>query len=78
MAKNSIIQLHNSNGAHNIQIGVSKFVCIGAAAPFDHPHIYIDMGAATETVCPYCSTLYKFNAKLAANETIPKDAILAH
>ncbi len=78
MAKNPVIQLHNSSGVPNIQIGVSEFVCIGAVAPFDHPHIYIDMGAATETVCPYCSTLYKFNPRLSAYETIPKDAILGH
>ena len=38
-----------------------------ASAPsrlIDHPHIFIDMGDDKEAVCPYCSTLYKYNAKL--------------
>ena len=37
----------------------------------------IDMGADTETVCPYCSTLYRFNAKLKPNEAIPAQAAWA-
>ena len=39
-------------------------MCIGALPPFDHPHIFIDMGADTETVCPYCSTRYVYAAAL--------------
>jgi hypothetical protein len=31
------------------------------------------MGDATEIVCPYCSTLYRFNPSLAADETDPPD-----
>ena len=42
--------------------------------PFDHPHIFIDMGADTEAVCPYCSTLYKHNPKLGLTESIPANA----
>jgi hypothetical protein len=49
-------------------------MCIGALPPFDHPHIFIDMGADTETVCPYCSTLYRFNPKLRPEESIPAQA----
>ena len=39
-----------------------------------HLHIFIDMGADTEAVCPYCSTLYKHNPKLGLTESIPADA----
>jgi len=64
MAHTSIPEFQNSAGASKIEIGAKEFVCIGANPPFDHPHIYIDMGAANETVCPYCSTLYQFNDKI--------------
>jgi hypothetical protein len=39
-------------------------MCVGATPPFDHPHIYIDMGDADETVCPYCSTRFVYDASL--------------
>jgi hypothetical protein len=39
-------------------------MCIGALPPFDHPHVYIDMGAANESVCPYCSTLFVYDGAL--------------
>jgi uncharacterized membrane protein len=29
------------------------------------------MGDESEVVCPYCSTLYRYNAKLHADETLP-------
>ena len=31
---------------------------MGARAPFDHPHVFLDMGADSQILCPYCSTLY--------------------
>src|SRR5579872_2810927 len=43
---------HNDLGAPVIKVGVKEFMCIGARPPFDHPHIFIDMGDADETVCP--------------------------
>jgi hypothetical protein len=39
-------------------------MCIGALPPFDHPHIFIDMGSDTETICPYCSTRFVYEAAL--------------
>jgi hypothetical protein len=39
-------------------------MCTGALPPFDHPHIYIDMGGDAEAVCPYCSTLYVYDEAL--------------
>ena len=33
--------------------------CVSArSAPFDHPHVFLDMGDDREIICPYCSTLY--------------------
>jgi hypothetical protein len=50
-------------------------MCVGALPPFDHPHIYIDMGKDTEIVCSYCSTLYVFNAELAPGTSQPLSAV---
>ena len=65
---------HNQPGAPVVRVGVKEFMCIGALPPFDHPHIFIDMGTETGTVCPYCSTLYKFNPRLGPGESIPARA----
>ena len=62
---------HNGPGVPVIEIGVKEFQCIGAPPPFDHPHIFIDMGDGTETVCPYCSTLYRFDPSLQPSEVRP-------
>lgn len=56
----------NDQGAAEIRIGVKEFECIGATPPHDHPHIFLDMGRAQEIICPYCSTLYKFDDALSA------------
>lgn len=62
-------KLSNDQGAASIAIGVREFECIGAEPPFDHPHVYLDMGRETEIVCPYCSTHYRFDASLKHGET---------
>ncbi|MGD1935848.1 MAG: zinc-finger domain-containing protein, partial [Candidatus Phaeomarinobacter sp.] len=49
-------------------VGVMVFYCSGASAPHDHPHVYLDMGADYEIICPYCSTLYRLNTSLRATE----------
>ena len=46
-------------------------MCVGANPPFDHPHVFLDMGDDTEIVCPYCSTLYRHDPSLNAYETNP-------
>jgi hypothetical protein len=46
-------------------------MCTGANPPFDHPHVFLDMGGDNEKVCPYCSTLYRYSPKLTATETVP-------
>jgi uncharacterized Zn-finger protein len=65
----------NEAGAREIRIGVKEFECIGAAPPFDHPHVFLDMGRETEIVCPYCSTLYSFDAALKADQSVPAEAL---
>ncbi|WP_421851277.1 zinc-finger domain-containing protein [Oricola sp.] len=75
MASHSIPHFHNDAGHAKIEIGVKEFMCVGAQPPYDHPHVYLDMGDATEIVCPYCSTLYVYNPDLAANETIPAGCV---
>ena len=48
-------------GMPAIDIGVKEFMCVGANPPFDHPHVFLDMGSDNEKVCPYCSTLYRYS-----------------
>ena len=64
MAEHSTPHFHNQPGVARIRVGAKEFMCIGALPPFDHPHVYIDMGAANEGVCPYCSTLFVYDAAL--------------
>jgi uncharacterized Zn-finger protein len=55
---------HNQPGVPVVRVGAREFMCIGALPPFDHPHIFIDMGSDTEAVCPYCSTLFRYDGAL--------------
>lgn len=55
---------HNQPGVARIRVGARKFMCIGALPPFDHPHVFLDMGRSDELVCPYCSTHYVFDSAL--------------
>lgn len=71
MADHAIPHFANDAGASSIRIGAHEFMCVGATPPFDHPHVFLDMGSDAEIICPYCSTLYKFDAKLHADETEP-------
>ena len=71
MAASPIPHLCNDLGVAKVAIGVREFQCMGAAPPFDHPHVFLDMGGDSETICPYCSTRYVFDAKLGSTETDP-------
>ncbi len=71
MATTSIPKFHNDPGVESVEIGSHSFECIGATPPYDHPHVYLDMSAEDEIVCPYCSTHYKFNQALAADMAYP-------
>jgi uncharacterized Zn-finger protein len=75
MAETSTPHFQNDQGAPSIEIGVKEFMCCGANPPFDHPHIFIDMGSDEESVCSYCSTLFRYNPKLGAQETVPAGCV---
>ena len=55
---------HNQPGLPSLKVGVRKFMCVGALPPFDHPHIFIDMGRETDIVCSYCSTRFVYEPTL--------------
>lgn len=71
MAGGAVPHFQNDAGHAAISIGAHRFMCVGANPPFDHPHVFLDMGDDHEKVCPYCSTLYKHDPALGAGETIP-------
>lgn len=75
MAKAQIAYFQNSNGSEQIEIGTKKFMCVGALPPFDHPHVFLEMGKGNKTICPYCATHYVFNSKLDENSSNPIEAI---
>jgi uncharacterized Zn-finger protein len=75
MADHAIPHFQNEAGHAVIEIGASEFMCVGANPPFDHPHVFLDMGDDEERVCPYCSTLYRHNPKLKATETRPEGCL---
>ncbi|MBN8955136.1 MAG: zinc-finger domain-containing protein [Rhizobiales bacterium] len=76
MADHVVPHFHNDAGIPVIEIGAREFKCVGARPPFDHPHIFCDMGDVNEFICPYCSTLYRFDAKLRPAEARPASCAL--
>ena len=66
MAAGIVPHLANDQGVEKIFVGVRELQCMGARPPFDHPHIFIDMGADTQALCPYCSTLFIYDADKAS------------
>ncbi len=64
MATDGIPHFHNEPGVPVVRIGAKEFMCIGALPPLDHPHVFLDMGDESEIVCPYCSTLYRYDPTL--------------
>jgi uncharacterized Zn-finger protein len=74
MADHAIPHFHNEPGVPVIYVGAKEIKCIGAKPPFDHPHVFLDMGADGEIICPYCSTLYRYKAELGAKAE-PADSV---
>ena len=74
MADPVVPHFHNDAGVEKIRIGVKEFKCMGASPPYDHPHIFLDMGSEQQIICPYCSTVYEFDASLEAGESDPSGA----
>ena len=75
MAASSTPHFQNDMGLSTIEIGAREFMCVGANAPFDHPHVFLDMGHDNDKVCPYCSTLYRYAPALRADETRPEGCL---
>jgi uncharacterized Zn-finger protein len=73
MADHVVPHFHNDPGVASIEIGSKEFMCIGATPPFDHPHVFLDMGDDAEIICPYCSTLYRYDPSLSATDARPAE-----
>ncbi|MGL4240034.1 MAG: zinc-finger domain-containing protein, partial [Beijerinckiaceae bacterium] len=76
MAGHAIPHLHNDEGHSVVHVGAKEFMCVGAKPPFDHPHVFLDMGGDHEIICPYCSTLYRFREDLHGDRTDPPGCLL--
>jgi uncharacterized Zn-finger protein len=77
MVKFATPHFANDVGAEKIFIGVREFQCMGARPPYDHPHVFLDMGADSQILCPYCSTLYVHDPRLHADESDPRDCLVS-
>ena len=71
MADVGVPHFQNDAGVRSIEVGVKELMCCGASKPYDHPHVFLDMGSDDEIICPYCSTVYKYASDLSADETRP-------
>jgi uncharacterized Zn-finger protein len=76
MVDRIVPHFHNDAGVGVIEIGAREFMCVGALPPFDHPHVFLDMGGDTEIICPYCSTLYRLDPTLAPAAARPPECAL--
>jgi uncharacterized Zn-finger protein len=76
MSDETVPHFQNDLGVPLIEIGAKKFMCVGAKPPFDHPHVFCDMGDDSEYVCPYCSTLYRYDPTLAPDSARPAECAL--
>ena len=76
MAAKSTPHFANDQGVEKIAVGVKTFQCMGARSPHDHPHVFLDMGQDTQILCPYCSTLYSYDAHLHDGETLPEGCLV--
>jgi uncharacterized Zn-finger protein len=73
MADKGVPHFHNDPGVAAVRIGAKEFMCEGASPPYDHPHVYLDMGDAEEIVCPYCSTLFRHDPSLPSGASQPPE-----
>ena len=45
MAAHFVPHLANDQGAEKIFVRVKELNCMGARPPFDHPHVFLDIGS---------------------------------
>jgi uncharacterized Zn-finger protein len=76
MAEHVVPHFHNDPGVPVIEIGAHEFMCVGETPPYDHPHVFLDMGEANEIICPYCSTLYRLDPALNSHAAKPSECAL--
>jgi uncharacterized Zn-finger protein len=76
MAEKGVLHFHNEPGVAAIHVSAREFMCVGAKPPFDHPHVFLDMGSDSEIICPYCSTLFKFDTSLKYGTCVPAACLL--
>jgi uncharacterized Zn-finger protein len=48
MSDHVVPHFHNDAGVSVIEIGSQEFMCVGANPPFDHPHVFLDLGNDNE------------------------------
>ena len=75
MAESGIPHFQNDIGVPVIHVGSKEFMCIGATPPFDHPHVFIDMGGDDDILCSYCSTRFVYDASLQEDEARPPECV---
>ena len=75
MADKAVPHFHNQPGMRVVLVGSREFMCIGALPPFDHPHVFLDMGADTEIICQYCSTLFRYDPRLKLGAAEPESCV---
>ncbi len=68
-------KFRNDQAAALVRIGAREFNCIGVSPPDDHPHVYLNMGAADELMCPYCGTHYRYDPRLAPGDAEPRASV---
>jgi uncharacterized Zn-finger protein len=77
MASSPVPHLANDPGVEKIFVGVRELNCMGARPPFDHPHVYLDMGDDGQILCPYCSTLFLYDPRLTADQSDPPGCLVS-
>src|SRR3981081_2688659 len=76
IAERIVPHFHNTPGVPVIEIGAQEFMCVGELPPMDHPHVFLDMGDATEIICPYSSTLFRHDGALDPHAAQPAECAL--
>src|SRR5258708_6393035 len=76
MSDHVVPHFHNDAGVPVIGMGRKEFLSAAPTPPFDHPHVFLDLGNDNEIICPYCSTLYRFAPDLGAGEARPPECVL--
>ena len=74
MAGGSIPHFQNDAGHAAIDIGVKEFMCVGANPPFDHPHVFLDMGATTRRSAPIARRFIAIDPALKARRDARRTA----